>query len=445
MKTMKIVMKKTLLLCLGLLLAAGANAQNRTVELTLDKALEIALDENPTIKVAGLEIERQRYVRQETVGNFLPTLSADGTYTRAIEQSTMGGLPLGSDNTLNLAGNISLPLFVPALFKTLKLNDEQMRAAVESARASKLNLVNEVRKAYYQILLAEQSLEVLHSSARTIGETVKDTRSKLENELASEYDLITAEVQLSNLQPTIYEAEKGIKTAKQMMKMLLDLPEDVDITIAETLTGIASAAPANSFSRDVSGNTDLRSLEIQSDILKRQLQLSRTSRMPTLVAFGNITYMGQDQISNFGEVMAGVAGPKTEFKWQHPINVGARISVPIFAGRTNVLKEKQLKNTMKQMEHQQYYLEQGLNVQVENAINAISTARAKMDANNLTIAQAQKGYDISKVRYDAGMGTILELNSAELALTQAKLNYTQAIYDYLSAQADYEKVIGKEN
>lgn len=419
-----------------------AGAQTRGLELTLDRALEIALDDNPTIKVAGLEIERQRYVRRETLGNFLPNVSADGTYTRAIEQATMGGLPLGSDNTLQFAGTVSVPLFVPALFRTLRLNEQQMRVAVEAARASRLNLVSEVRKSYYQILLAEQSLEVLRGSERMMTGVVEDTRVRLENELASEYDLITAEVQLSNLQPTIFEVENGVRTAKQMMKMLLDLPADVEITVTGTLDEMTARAAAV-FSTDISDNSDLRSLQIQGDVMERQLQLLRTQRMPSLVAFGNVTFMGQDQLANFGEVMMGMP-PRTAFKWQNPINVGARLSVPLFAGRTNRMREKQLSNAIGQLDYNRQYLEAGLGVQVTNAINSISTAREKMMANQRTIAQAQKGYDISKVRYDAGMGTILELNSAELNLTQARLNYTQALYDYLSAHADYERIIGKE-
>lgn len=438
---MKIVMKKTIMLCFGLLLAAGAGAQQRTVELTLERALEIALDENPTIKIADLEIERQRYVKNETRGNFLPSVSADGTYSRALKKS--GGIAglMSADNTISISGSVGLPLLVPALFQTLKLNDEQMRAAVESARASKINLINEVKKSYYQILLAEQSLDVLRSSERTITEVVGDTRTKLENELASEYDLITAEVQLSNLQPTIYEAENGIKTAKQMMKMLLDLPDDVVINIAGTLNEMAYILPTV-YSKDVSENSDLRSLGIQEQIVGRQLKLQQTKRMPTLAAFGSITPTGMEQV-DFEKYM-GAGQMVTDFKWNIPINVGVRLSVPIFAGRTNIMKEKQIRNSLKQMDYQKYYLEQALNVQVENSINTIATAREKMQANQKTIVQAQKGYDISKVRYDAGMGTILELNSAELALTQAKLRYTQAIYEYLSAQADYEKIIGKE-
>ena len=80
---------------------------------------------------------------------------------------------------------------------------------------------------------------------------------------------------------------------------------------------------------------------------------------------------------------------------------------------------------------------------MESAFNNILTAREKMTSNEITVRQAQKAYQIAEVRYNAGTGTILELNSSELSLTQAKLNYSQAIYDYLAARADYEKIIGE--
>jgi outer membrane protein TolC len=92
---------------------------------------------------------------------------------------------------------------------------------------------------------------------------------------------------------------------------------------------------------------------------------------------------------------------------------------------------------------QKDYLRQSINVQVENSFNSILTAREKMAANEITVRQAEKAYEIAEVRYNAGAGTILELNSSELSLTQAKLNYSQAIYDYLAARADYEKIIGE--
>lgn len=483
-------MKKILMLCLGALTAAGAYSQTPTVRLDLNKTIEIALDENPTVRIADLEIERQTYVKRETRGNLLPNIGIDGTYTRAVVKSELGGgVSFDADNTVGIQGSVNLPLYIPSVYKTLKLNDEQMRAAVESARGSKITLVNEVKKAYYNILLAEQSLAVLHASRSMITKTVEDTRQRLANELASEYDLITAEVQLSNINPQIIQVTNGIVTAKKLLKMFLDLPDNVNIEITDTFDHFVEVVnrDRDGLSTDVSNNTDLRSLDIQTDITRRTLEVARTQRMPTVAAFGNFTLSGRDPV-NLGALMSGggptagswngsgtvtttggtpqswegtvtwepsqamkdaynaaiAAQSSSSFQWTHPISVGVQMSIPIFAGNTRVNRERQIKYGIRQLETQRYYAEKQVRVQLENAINATVTAREMMLANRQTIQRAQKGYDISQVRFEAGMGTILELNSAELSLTQAKLNYTQSIYDYLSAHADYEQVIGKE-
>ena len=83
-------------------------------------------------------------------------------------------------------------------------------------------------------------------------------------------------------------------------------------------------------------------------------------------------------------------------------------------------------------------------LQVQTSVNNLITAREMMMANELTVQQAHKAYEISESRYNAGAGTILELNSSQLTLTQAQLNYSQSIYDYLSAHAEYEKSLGVE-
>jgi outer membrane protein TolC len=130
--------------------------------------------------------------------------------------------------------------------------------------------------------------------------------------------------------------------------------------------------------------------------------------------------------------------------WQYPISVGAQISIPIFAGfkKTNQLRE--VRNQMEQLDIQREYAEQGIRLQVEQSINTLLTARETMLSNELTVEQAQRAYDIALARYNAGAGTILELNSSQLSLTQAQLSYSQSIYDYLSAYAQYEKALGVE-
>lgn len=454
----------------ALVLALGVSAQTTegatemtTMRLTLQEAIDLALSENPTIKVADLEVERYDYVRKEMLGNLYPSLSASGTYTYAVVKSEISkGLSFGADNTIAAAAEVGLPLVVPAVWRSIKMTKVQMENAVELARASRIDMVNAVKKAYYNILLAEQSLAVLRSSEATVSKTVEDTRVQYEHGLASEYNLLTAEVQLSNLQPSIIQTANSIDVAKRLLKMYLSLPENIDIALVGTLDDFRDAIlnGGEQLSTDVSENSTLKQLDIQAELLRQNLKLTQTSRMPTLAAFGQFAYSGNDmQRPDFSAMMGGGAtggttgstgnagtaeAVKKSFYWQHPISIGVSLSVPIFSGFKNTNKVRQVRNQIRQLELQRDYLAKSTDVQVRSSINNLLTAREKMFANEKTVAQAQKAYDISNTRYKAGAGTILELNTAELSLTQAKLNYSQAIYDYISAKADYDQIVGKE-
>ncbi|UKI39880.1 MAG: TolC family protein [Alistipes putredinis] len=123
--------------CFALITVSGAFAQGRTLELSLTQALEIALSDNPTIKVANLEIERYKYVRREAIGNHLPQVSVNSQYSYSAVKQTMSkknGISLGADNTINTAASITIPLFAPAVYSTLKMTRTQQEMAVESAR-----------------------------------------------------------------------------------------------------------------------------------------------------------------------------------------------------------------------------------------------------------------------------------------------------------------------
>lgn len=453
-------MKKLLsLICIGLASLGLVQAQEQSqtanlgvLELSLDEAIEIALTDNPTIKVANLEIERYDYVQKQVVATLYPQVDASAQYSLAIKRQEMAeGLSFGGKNTFNVAGTVSLPLFVPSVYRQMKMTRTQMETAVESARTTRIDMVAAVRSAYYNVLLAEQSMSVLNEAVATTQSVVDNTRNLYENGLAAEYDYITAQVQLSNLKPQVLQAQNAIEITKLQLKMYLSIPEDVEIALRGTLDDFRSQVLlGEDYSTDISENTTLRTLDLQRELLEHQEKLIQTTRMPTVAAFGQISYIGQERV-NLGGLLGGMAGgaggataEQSKFWWQYPINIGAQISIPLFAGfkKTNQLRE--VRNQMKQLEIQREYAEEGIRLQVEQAINTLLTARETMLSNELTVEQATKAYDISLSRYNAGAGTILELNSSQLSLTQAQLSYSQSIYDYLSAYAQYEKTLGIE-
>jgi len=424
---------------------AGASAQMR---LTLPQALDLALSENPTVKVAEMEVQRYDYVKRQTWGNLLPQISASGSYTRSIVKSEMrGGISFGADNTFAVQGDLSLPLFAPSVYRTLKMNDAQMATAVEAARASRIDLTAEVKKAFYNILLAEQSLAVLRESEATVQRTVDDTQVQYKHGLASEYDLLTAQVQLSNLKPSILQTENSIRIAKLMLKMYLSIPEQVEIEVEGELDAMRDKVLAGTegLTTDTSDNSDLRTLELQEDLLRLQLKAENASRLPTIGAFGNFTLTGNNMGSvSFDPDKMTMTSVKDGYFWQNPLSAGIRVSVPLFSGLTKMNRSREIKNQISQIGLQRTYARQQVDVQVRSALNDLLTARETMYAQELTVEQARKAYSISDTRYRAGAGTILELNSAQLAQTQAQLNYSQAIFDYLTAKAEYDRIVGKE-
>lgn len=440
----------TICLCLGVFVAAEAQQK---LELTLDEALSIALSDNPTISVANLEIERYDYVRNQALSSLYPQVDLSGQYAYSIRTQQMAeGLSFGGKNTFNMAGSVALPLFVPSVYRQLKMTRTQMEMAVESARANRIDLIAAVRSAYYSVLLAEQSLTVLEEAALTTDRVVKNTEELYKNGLAAEYDYITAKVQRANLNPQILQLKSGVELAKLQLKMYLSIPEDVEIAVVGTLDNFKNMVLLGAdYEMNIENNTTIKTLDLQLELLEHQEKLIQTTRMPTLAAFGQISYIGQERVDlsglfggGAGAATPAVAAEQSKFWWQYPISIGAQINIPIFAGlkKTNQLRE--VRNQREQLRLQRSYAEEGIRLQVQQAVNSLLTARETMLANGETVLQAEVAYEISLTRYESGAGTILELNSAQLSLTQAQLSYSQSIHDYLAAYANYEKALGKD-
>ena len=328
---------------------------------------------------------------------------------------------------------------------------------MESARATRIDMIAAVRSAYYNILLAEQSLTVLEEAATTTDRVVKNTEELYKNGLAAEYDYLTARVQRSNLDPQIIQVKNGISIAKLQLKMYLSIPEEVEIDVVGSLDDFKEMALMGSdYELNLENNTTIKTLDLQLELLEHQEKLIQTTRMPTVAAFGQISYIGQERVDLSGLMGGAMAGggaaggagatvEQSKFWWQYPISLGAQINIPLFAGfkKTNQLRE--VRNQREQLRLQRDYAEEGVRLQVQQSVNTLLTARSMMLANAETVLQAEKAYEISVTRYDAGAGTILEVNSAQLSLTQAQLSYSQSIYDYLAAYTEYEKALGKDS
>ena len=167
---MRLSGKKMLLLLAAMPLAL--QAQDAKLELTLDKAIELALAENPTIKVAEKNIELKKIADKEAWQNLLPTVTANLTsqYAITVAKVKMGGqeFKFGQDGTNTATGalTVSLPVFAPQVYTMMQMTKDDIQLATEQARSSRMDLIHQVTKAYYGLMLAKDSYEVLQKSVK---------------------------------------------------------------------------------------------------------------------------------------------------------------------------------------------------------------------------------------------------------------------------------------
>lgn len=423
--------------------------KDSVLNLDLATALKIAHDNNPTIKIAELEIQRVDYSKKEALGNLLPSLSASGQYTNNIMKSVMfmpesfsqmmGGqkyMEIGYKNSYTGSISAGLPLVNFSLWEQIKSKQCEIDLILEQARASKIDMTKQVKDAYFAVLLAKNSLKVLERSINNAKETLKSTEAGFEQGVVSEYDLIRAKVQVNNLNPSYIAAKNGLELAVLQLKMILSLPQEQEIVFLENLEDfsdrIVRVTDAES-ERAVNNNSELRQLDLNIMSLQHNLKMVNSQHLPSLSAFGQYAYQTQAEDFRF-----------SEYNWVGSAAVGLQLSIPIFNGRTVVNKAKQLKISLQELQLQKQYASDGIDLQIQSAINNMKAAQEQLSVNKDAISQAERGYEIAKVRYQTGSGTILELNDSELSMTQANLNYQQSLYDFLTAQTNLEKVLGRE-
>lgn len=443
-------MRKLIFLFTGLVLTLTVTGQD-TLRLSLQQALDVALSESPTIKIAEKEIQRVDYSKKNALNALIPNLEGSGQYAKYVAPAKMAmfGMLMDSPTDFNasLGANLSLPLFAPALWHSIQMTNIEMEAALESSKASKINLVNEVSKAYYTVLLVQDSYKVLLDGYELAEQNYEVAKKGYEIGALAAYDYISAEVQINNLIPSILQAENGIVQAKTMLKILMGIDVDQPIAVVNKLSDfekeVAVVGSLNEFS--FSGNTDLRQLDIGRKQLQRSLQLQRTQRMPTLAAFAQTGYSGQgtkETQLDFGGMPIVTEARKDWFS--QGALVGLQLRIPITDIFTGIGKEKQLKIQEESLLLQREQAYKAIQLQAMTHLDKMNNAVEQVAAATKSVELAEKAYSISSKRYENGAGTMLELQNAALAITQARLSHHQAVSEYLTGRADLEKLMGSE-
>lgn len=413
------------------------------LKLSREECIRIALEDNPTIKVANYEIQRYTYAKRETQGSLFPTIDFTAAYQRALELQTMrmniGGqsqsLKVGSDNTWNMGFSVALPIIAPTLWKAIQINDVQIMSALEAARSSKLEMVNQVNQAYYSLLLALASRQVLQENYDVTAMTAEIYQKQFEVGTASEFDVLRSSVALKNLEPELLQADIAVKQCQLQLKVLMGIDDMVEIEPTVELKDLQQEMYSYPLEagRSLADNSSLRTLDIQKKLLNKTLHLNRSAWIPTLAATFNYSWTS---LSN--------GSPFKDQQFNPYSTVGVALSVPIFSGGSKYNAMKQTEVQLKELELQRDYLLNSLNMQVDLALDNINREAQQIASSEEGMKQAKKAHEIMQKSFEIGAASYLDLRDSELADTAAQLAYYQAIYNFLISSSELDLLLGKE-
>ena len=414
----------------------------QTVDLNLQKAIEIALAENPTIKIADKDIRLKEIADKEAWQSLLPTVSSQLALQHSIKVAAIktpnGEFKMGKDGTTTATGGItlSLPIYAPAVYQNMKLTKDDILLAQEKARSSRLSLVNQVTKAYYAALLAKDSRDVIQRSYDVSKENFDVVDKKFQVGKVSEYDKISAEVQMRSMNSSVTSAQTGLELAILQLKVLMGINTDFDIVINDSLKAYENSvtlANTESNTNEIENNSSLRQIDMNMGLLKRTDKILRTNFLPTIGM--QISGMYQSYSNDDWNVFG--------YKYSPSSTLSISVNIPIFTA-SNWTKLKSSKIKMEQLSDTRVNTVRQLNMAEQSYRKNMLTSISKLESDRQAVMQADKAVSISAKRYDGGKGTILELNQSETALTQAELTYHQSIFDFLTNKADLDYTLGRE-
>ncbi len=457
-KNIYLVRKICLLLFLLVqMISLQAQEQNQakqdTIYLTQRQAVELALEQNNSLKEKRLDVSLQKVNYKSQFARLLPTLDVSANYNHTLKKQRMyfggedspmskffpeDGIEMGTTHNIQAGVRAAMPLVVPQVWASLGLSRRAVDLALEEARSSELKLKGEVQKAYVGLLLAKEVQAVLVKSLSNIETSYAQAKEKHKRGLIAEYDLLRLETQAKNLKPELIQAEENSLLAMRKLKVLLNLPLEKELVLKEHLLDaqdfIYKEVLGDEAEQDLDANPLLRKLDLQKQSLKASLRTKQMSFMPSLSL--NFAY-------NYNYANNSLELDKSK-RWSPYSMIGLNLNIPLFSGGSRFYELKGVKLQLEQLALQRLQAEREVGLALEQTFGQLRSAKEQFFASQLARTSASRGFTIAEARYNNGLSSLLELNDAELSLRQAELNLCQAIYKYLVATYQIEELKGRD-
>ncbi len=431
---------------MALVLSSAAWSQEpHSLSLTLEDCLNLALEQNPLYLAAQEKIGGAQARLRQTASGFFPQLTANGLYTMdekvfSLEfPSFIPGQPaqrvsLDFTKDYQFAMSLSLPLFTGgrliSSFKQARYNLESTR---ESVRQSRQDTIYNVTGSFYGYLLAKEFTAVAEEALALAEKHFLNVKNLFEVGMASKFDLLRAEVQVTNLKPALLRAQNGLSQTEAGLKTLLglDLEQPVEFRGAMAYSPFEPDLESCT-ARALLNRPELNQMLYQKRMAAEMVKMSRAAGLPMVAISGSFNYWAD--ALNF-----------EKNNWQDYYSINLVISAPLFTGFSTAAQVGQSKALLRELEKTHQGLVDIVKLEVRQAILNLNQARETLRSQEKNVEQAEESVRIAELNYSEGLATSLDVSSVQMALAQAKTNRSQALFDYVMSLAQLRRAEGAED
>lgn len=409
---------------LGLMSAQTAFAA--AVEINLDKAIEMALQTNPTVKISEAESSAAKAQKDEAKAS--RWLSIDYTHKTArggYYDSADGAAP---HNTHSNGFDASIPLYTGGkLSGTIEQAVQNYKSSEygvdESYQAVKLSATN----GYYSVLEAIDTVKLSKESVERLSAHLQNVQAQYDVGVVARVDVLRSQVELADAEQTLIKAQNAYDLAVADLNNIIGLPHGTELKVTESLQYNKYDNPMeNCINFALANRPELFQAEAGIEAAKASVKVAKSGYMPQVAASASNDWSSANWPGDDGE------------NW----GVGISVSMNVFDSGVTAAKVRAAEANLYKAEETYRQTKDSVQLDVRNSYLSLREAEKRIATSKVAVESAQEDYRISQLRYQAGVGTNIDVMDSQVALTQAQNNYVKALYDYNTSSASLAKAMG---
>lgn len=424
----------------------SVSGQSKTVN--LKQLLKHSLENNLDIKQADLSVLASEAKIKQARNNILPQITADGQINDNIALTTsylpgeLAGQP-GKDlevqfgKQYNTTFNFSAKqlLFSKDYFDGLKMAKISTELNRISSLKTREEVVHQISKIYYQLLIAKRNVSILNDNITRLEKLYETTEIMYNNQVSLKTELNKIKVNLINITTNRAQTQETIDNNTNLLKLLAGYPVSSNIEFSDTtINNINSGKLIDNFDDIYSRRSDIRIIDKQLELYRKEKSKVNAGYYPTLSAFAQIGWNNQgNSFELFG----------SDAKWNESQVIGLKLSIPIFDGFIKKHRAAEAKIKIDQTNYNLNYVKDKASIEVINSTSTMNRSIYNIEAQLENMKLAEEVYEQTALQYKEGLATINDILLAETTLRESKNLYNQEVLRYKIAELDLLKAKGE--